>query len=96
MQAHVSRTHKTYFGSYPNSPKVFCCVDRQMAGRHIVLHGRTSLVIFYPLEGRVPTRPGKPGKMRVHLENLEISWNFEIFNKNHGKIIKTWKKFDDY
>ena len=26
---------------------------------------------------RVPTRPGKPGKMRVHLENLEISWNFE-------------------
>ena len=40
---------------------------------------------------RVPTRPGKPGKMRVHLENLEISWNFEIFNKYHGKIIKTWK-----
>ena len=32
---------------------------------------------------RVPTRPGKPGKpgkMRVHLENLEISWNFEKFN----------------
>ena len=26
---------------------------------------------------RVPTRPGKPGKMRVHLENLEISWNFK-------------------
>ena len=26
---------------------------------------------------RVPTRPGKPGKMRVHLENLEISWNSE-------------------
>ena len=35
---------------------------------------------------RVPTRPGKPGKMRVHLENLEISWNFEKFNKYHGKI----------
>ena len=34
---------------------------------------------------RVPTRPGKPGKMRVHLENLELSWNFEKFNKNHGK-----------
>ena len=37
---------------------------------------------------RVPTRPGKPGKpgkMRVHLENLEISWNFEKFNKYHGK-----------
>ena len=36
---------------------------------------------------RVPTRPGKPGKMRVHPENLEISWNFEKVNKNHGKII---------
>ena len=41
------------------------------------------------LENRVPTRPekpGKPGKMRVHLENLEISWNFEKFNKYHGKM----------
>ena len=37
---------------------------------------------------RVPTRSGKPGKMRVHLENLEISWNFEKFNKYHGKM--TW------
>ena len=38
---------------------------------------------------RVPTRPrkpGKPGKMRVHLRNLEMSWNFEKFNKYHGKI----------
>ena len=35
---------------------------------------------------RVPTRPGKPGKMKVHLENLEISWNFEKFNKYHGKM----------
>ena len=34
--------------------------------------------------------------MRVHLENLEISWNFEIFNKYHGKIIKTWKNFAGY
>ena len=37
----------------------------------------------------VPTRPGKPGKpgkMRVHLENLEISWNFKKFNKYHGKM----------
>ena len=32
---------------------------------------------------RVPTRPGKPGKMRVH---LEISWNFKKFNKYHGKM----------
>ena len=35
---------------------------------------------------RVPTRPGKPGKMRVNLENLEISWNFEKFNKYHEKM----------
>ena len=35
---------------------------------------------------RVPTRPGKPGKMRVHLENLEISRNFGNFNKYHGKM----------
>ena len=45
--------------------------------------------LFYDLflQGRrVPTRPGKPGKMRVQLENLEISWNFEKFNKYHGKM----------
>ena len=35
---------------------------------------------------RVPTRPGKPGKMRVNLENLEISWNFKKINKYHGKM----------
>ena len=28
----------------------------------------------------------KTWKMRVHLENLEISWNFEKFNKYHGKM----------
>ena len=27
---------------------------------------------------RVPTRPGKPGKMKVHLENLEISWKNDM------------------
>ena len=37
-------------------------------------------------EFRVPTRPGKPGKRRIHLENLEISWNFEKINKYHGKM----------
>ena len=34
----------------------------------------------------VPTRPGKNGKMRVPLENLEILCNFEKFNKYHGKM----------
>ena len=44
---------------------------------------------------RVPTqpgKPGKPGKMRVHLENLEMSWNFEKFNINiMEKWHETWK-----
>ena len=29
------------------------------------------------LSARFPLDLEKPGKMRVHLENLEISWNFE-------------------
>ena len=45
---------------------------------------------------RVPTRPGKPGKMRVHLENLEISWNFEKFNKYHGKMTWNLEKLGGY
>ena len=47
---------------------------------------------FLELVHRVPTRPGKPGKMRVHLENLEISWNFEKKKswKNGMKPGKTW------
>ena len=42
---------------------------------------------------RVPTQPGKPGKMRVHLENLEISWNFVKFNKYHGKMTCNLENF---
>ena len=45
---------------------------------------------------RVPTRPGKPGKMRVHLENLEISWNFVKFNKYHGKMTCYLEKLGGY
>ena len=48
---------------------------------------------------RVPTRPGKPGKpgkMRVHLENLEISWNFVKFNKYHGKMTCNLEKLCGY
>ena len=45
---------------------------------------------------RVPTRPGKPGKIRVHLENLEISWNFEKFNKYHGKMPWNLEKLGGY
>ena len=47
------------------------------------------------VNGRVPTRPGKPGKMRVHLENLEI-WNFEKINKNHGKMTWNLEKLGGY
>ena len=45
---------------------------------------------------KVPTHPGKPGKMRVHLENLEISWNFEKFNKYHGKMTWNLEKLGGY
>ena len=46
----------------------------------------SSYQVKYKLQFRVPTRPRKPGKMRVPLENLEISWNFEKFNKYNGKM----------
>ena len=42
---------------------------------------------LFATEIRVSIRPGKPDKMREHLENLEISWNFEKINKYHGKMI---------
>ena len=34
-------------------------------------------------------------KLRVHLENLEI-WNFEKFNKNHGKMTWNLEKLGGY
>ena len=58
-----------------------------------MLYKKLAVCIFIlstlKMKARVPTRPGKPGKpgnMRLHLENLEISWNFEKFNKYHGKM----------
>ena len=38
-----------------------------------------------PVTDRVSIPPGNSGKMRLLLENLELSWNFEKINKNHGK-----------
>ena len=52
--------------------------------------------VIYPVLDRVPTWPGKPGKMRVHLENLEISLNFKKFNKYHGKMIWNLEKLGGY
>ena len=49
-----------------------------------------------PESVRVPTRHGKPEKMRVHLGNLEISWNFEKFNKYHGKMPWNLEKLGGY
>ena len=67
--------------------------NRHATRRAALIEGPTAPVVKssmqYPVVSRVPTRPGKPGKpgkMRVHLENLEISWNFEKFNKYHGKM----------
>ena len=55
--------------------------------RRLACRGITCILVFYHFikRIRVPTRPGKPGKMRVH---LEISWNFEKINKYHVKM--TW------
>ena len=77
-------------------PQGGACVVGGMHGRGHVwwgtcvargVHDRGVCVVGVCLAGggghvRVPTQPGK---MRVHLENLEISWNFEKFNKYHGK-----------
>ena len=65
-----------------------CCVYPRW---HFCFFDRAFIVGAWrilPWSCRVPTRSGKPGKMRLHLENLEISWNFEKFNKYHGKM--TW------
>ena len=40
---------------------------------------------------RVPARPGKPGKMRVHLKNLKKLWNIKKCNKNRWKIMGALK-----
>ena len=42
---------------------------------------------------RVSTRTEKPGKIIVHLENLELSWNFEKFTKYDKKLYEIWKNF---
>ena len=43
---------------------------------------------------RVPTQPGIPRKMRVYLENLELSWNFvKMIIKILGKLYETWKNW---
>ena len=50
---------------------------------------------YYDGKKRPSTRPGgKP--VRVHLENLEISWNFEKINKYHGKITWNLEKLGGY
>ena len=34
----------------------------------------------------------KPGQMRLNMENLEISSNFEKINEYHGKMIQNLEK----
>ena len=68
----------------------------------LALHPETSVpasitdLMYLILDHRVSTRPRKPGKMRVHLENQEISWNFEKFNKYHGKMTRNLEKLGGY
>ena len=40
--------------------------------------------------------PEKNEKMRVHLENLEISWNFEKLINIMEKLHETWRKLGGY
>ena len=61
---------------------------RFIRGGNASVGSRSCLIEEERENDRVPTFTGKPGKMRVHLENLEKSWNFAKNNKNHGKI--TW------
>ena len=66
-----------------------------MTNVHVFKAAQARRAYFLDLP-RVPTPPGKPGKMRVHLENLEISWNFEKFNKYHGKMTRNLEKLGGY
>ena len=71
--------------------KCIAC-DTEVIFRHTLI----SIKNLGPVNiSRVSTRPGKPGKMRVHLENLEI-WNFEKFNKYHGKMTWNLEKLGGY
>ena len=40
---------------------------------------------------RVPTAPGKPGKIMKGFPVMEISWNFEILQNIIEKLEETWK-----
>ena len=91
VQLHTSRS-KSYQGqskissSFPTLCKIYLFKHINPLYVAIVIN---KVKVTHQGEGhinRVPTQPGKPGKMRVHLENLEISWNFEKFNKYHGKM----------
>ena len=76
--------------SGPNSDG---CRLRQIAAKPSKYEGESKISAMFITLCRVPTRPGKPGKMRVH---LEISWNFEHFNKYHGKMTRNLEKLGGY
>ena len=52
-------------------------VEQMLLDLHCVPTLPRVSLLFYTRVPTQPGKPGKPGKMRVHLENLEISWNFE-------------------
>ena len=86
MNTWLLRANNVLYSQYP-------LIDYNVKKFSYKEHGATmstflcvKLLVVSGTHCRVPTRPGKPGKMRVHLENLEISWNFEKFNKYHGKM----------
>ena len=71
---------------YTACPSGSMCMGSQVSSTIILTQGHSHWFYVYGpflTQFRIPTRPGKPGKMRVH---LEISWNFENFNKYLGKM----------
>ena len=80
-----------------NTGKVRDFCQPGKVGTLITLYKRLNQILMKNFKKlRVPTRPGKPGKMRVYLENLEISWNFVKFNKYHGKMTCNLEKLCGY
>ena len=69
---------------YTNACSVFCCValvDSCRQSKHTAVH------VLLRQKIRVPTAPGKPGKMTTVFPVLEKSWNFKILLK----ILEKWE-----
>ena len=85
MAVSINFALKSYYSFHEHQDQWHSFFEAILSQIDVVNRTRFCWVKSNSRRPRVPTRPGKPGKMRVH---LEISWNFEKFNKYHGKM--TW------